>query len=167
MLQLRVVLHFFVLALALSLAGLGLVEAQPTKHKVELISNWQAVGAMALDNNSPIVLLVETSDCRFCKIVKTEFINPLANSERYKDKVIFSRISLDPGQTITYSDGVITDTNVFCARYEAAFTPTVLFLDGAGKQLSKNLIGMSGRDYYAYYLEQQIEESIKALQHTE
>ena len=165
MLQLRYVVHFFVLTLALGC--LGFAEAQPPKQQVALISDWQVVSAKALDNNLPIVLLVEISGCRFCKIVKKEFINPLANSERFKDKVIFGRISLDPGQMIIDGDGVNIDTDEFCARYAAAFTPTMVFLDGAGKQLTKNLIGMSGRDYYAYYLEQRIEESIEALQLTE
>ena len=94
-------------------------------------------------------------------------MNPLARSERYKDKVIFSRVSLDPGQMIINAEGENTDTHNFCARYKALFTPTILFLDGAGNQLTNNLIGMSGRDYFGYYLEQRIEESIKALQFTE
>ena len=158
--QVRQVVYFFLLALAWS----GLAEAQATKQQVELIADWRAVSSKALNNNVPIVLLVEISDCRFCEIVKKEFINPLAISKRYQDKVIFSRISLDPGQMIIDQDGSKTDSKDFCTRYEALFTPTIVFLDGAGNQLATNLIGMSGRDYYGYYLERQIEESIKALQ---
>ena len=161
-LQFRQLVFFLLLYPAWS----GLAEAQATKQQVDLIADWQVISSKALGNNLPIVLLVEISDCRFCEIVKKEFINPLAISQRYQDKVIFSRISLDPGQTIIDSDRSRTDTVSFCARYEARFTPTIVFLDGEGNQLIKNLVGMSGRDYYGYYLEQGIEESIKVLQLT-
>ena len=161
--QFRHLVHFFLLCLVC----LGIAEAKPTKQEAALISDWRVVRSEALDNNLPIVLLVEISDCRFCKIVKKEFINPLAASQHYKDKVIFRRISLDPGQMIIDGDGFNADTDDFCAHYKALFTPTILFLDGAGKELTKTLVGMSGRDYFGYYLEQRIDESIKALQFTE
>jgi len=147
-------LCFFVITVA---------QANSVKKEVQLVTDWQELSVKALEQNLPIVMLVEISSCRFCKTVRNEFLNPLSNSKRYKDKVIFSRISLDPGQKIISKDGNIIDTHSFCANYEALFTPTLVFMDGHGEQLTKNIVGISSNDYFGYYLEQAIENSIKAL----
>ncbi len=157
--------YFF--ALCFSLIGLGQItvaQANSVKQEVQLVTDWQELSVKALEQNLPIVMLVEISSCRFCKTVRNEFLNPLSISKRYQDKVIFSRISLDSGQTIIGIDGNITDTHSFCANYEAVFTPTIVFMDGRGEQLTKNIVGISSNDYFGYYLEKEIEKSIASLQ---
>ena len=156
----RLSVYFF----ALYFLMVGASQAKPNTQEVELVSDWQQLSIKALEQNLPIVMLVETSNCHFCRTVKKDFLNPLSNSKRYKDKVIFSRISLDPGQTVIGLDGNITDTHSFCAKYKALFTPTIVFMDGHGEQLAKNIVGISSNDYFAYYLEKEIEKSIEALQ---
>jgi hypothetical protein len=54
-------------------------------------------------------------------------------------------------------------TEQFGVSYGASFSPTVLFLDGHGKQLADKLIGMNGRDYYGYYLGRSIDQALASI----
>jgi hypothetical protein len=78
---------------------------------------------------------------------------------RFKDKAIFRRISLDSGETIIGPDHNEMTTYAFSDAFDATFTPTVLFLDGNGRPLTENLLGISSRDYYGYDLERSILEA--------
>lgn len=107
------------------------------------IDDFSTVGELSKSSKLPIVLLVEQTGCRYCEIVSEEFLYPLQNSERFKDKAIFRRISLDAGETITGLNKSDITTDAFCDEYGASFTPTVLFLDGNGNALTDKILGMS------------------------
>ena len=127
------------------------------------IDDFSSVSELSLTNNIPIVLLIEQSGCHYCEIVSEEFLHPLQNSNRFKDKAIFRRISLDSGETITSLNNTDITTDAFCEEYGAKFTPTVLFLDGNGNSLTQKILGMSSRDYYGYELEKSILKAYQSL----
>ena len=131
--------------------------------KIELIENWQSLSRNALETNLPIVVLLERSNCSYCEVVRKEFLNPLSKSARYKNKIVFARVSLDDGQQLINRLGEMISTEQFANQYGSKFSPTVLFLDGQGKQLADKLIGLSGRDYYGFYLEQGIEKALSSI----
>ena len=148
---------FFVVCL---LMGVGSASASSALDKID---DFSTVGELSKNNNLPIVLLVEQSGCRYCEIVSEEFLHPLQNSKRFRDKAIFRRISLDSGETITSLDETDITTAAFCDDYGAKFTPTVLFLDGDGKTLTPKILGMSSRDFYGYELERSILKAYDSL----
>jgi len=135
-------------------------------QKIQLAEDWQIISQHADTTNLPIVVLLERSDCSYCEVVRNEFLNPLSRSERYKEKIVFARISLDQGQQLINRSGELTSTEQFAKHYGSNFTPTVLFLDGQGNQLADMLVGMSGRDYYGYYLEQAMDKALASLNST-
>lgn len=135
-------------------------------QKIELAEDWQTISQHADTTNSPIVVLLERSNCSYCEVVRNEFLNPLSRSKRYKKKIVFARISLDQGQQLVNRSGELTTSEQFAKQYGSNFTPTVLFLDGQGNQLAEKIIGMSGRDYYGYYLEQGIDKALASLNST-
>ena len=130
---------------------------------LDKIDDFSTVSELSKNNNIPIVLLVEQSGCRYCEIVSEEFLHPLKNSIRFKDKAIFRRISLDSGETITGMNKADITTDAFCEAYDAKFTPTVLFLDSNGNTLAQKILGMSSRDYYGYELERSILKAYDSL----
>ena len=142
------------------LCVIGTVQASSTLTKID---DFSALSEYSKNNNLPIVVLVEQTGCRYCEIVSEEFLQPLQNSERYKNKVIFRRISLDSGETITGLNKIDITTDAFCEEYGAKFTPTVLFLDSDGNLLTEKLLGMSSRDYYGYELEKSIHKAYDSL----
>ncbi len=131
--------------------------------KVAITDDVHALAVVALKNNSPIVVLLERSDCDYCKTINREFISPLSTASRYQGKVFFTRVSLDEGEVIKGFDRRLIPTVQFGAFYDAEFSPTILFLDGDGKQISGKLVGLANIDFYGFYLEQGIKESIDKL----
>ncbi len=127
------------------------------------IDDFSTLSELSKSSKLPIVLLVEQTGCHYCDIVSEEFLNPLQNSERFRDKAIFRRISLDFGETITGLNKIDITTDAFCEDYGASFTPTVLFLDGNGNSLTDKILGMSSRDYYGYDLENSIHKAYNTL----
>ena len=45
------------------------------------------------------------------------------------------------------------------ARWQARFTPTVLFLDAQGRELAGRLVGVAVPDFYGAYLDQALAEA--------
>lgn len=140
-----------------------------------------AVGALAEENIEPkaeiiklqswseltqngekqlVVLLVEQTDCRYCKTVKNDFLNPFVLSQKYHPKVVFSSVLIDGGEVIHDQSGKSVPVKKFAYRYGARFVPTVLFLDSQANQIHEPLIGLGNQDYYGYYLEQAIKQSL-------
>ena len=130
---------------------------------VSITDDLQTIAVAALKNNSPIVVLVERSDCDYCKTVNREFINPLSKASRYQGKVFFTRVSIDDGEVIKGFDKRLMSTAQFGGLYDAEFAPTILFLDGHGEQISDKLVGLANIDFYGFYLERGIKESIDKL----
>lgn len=147
----------------LAVCLLVVISSTKATSALDKIDDFSTVSELSKSNNIPIVLLVEQSGCHYCEIVSEEFLQPLQQSNRFKDKAIFRRISLDSGETITGLNKTDITTDAFCEEYGAKFTPTVLFLDSDGNTLTQKILGMSSRDFYGYELERSILKAYDSL----
>jgi thioredoxin-related protein len=150
---------------ALCMALTITVNAKSAKSAaLPILVNWSELPVSVIENKKPIVLLVEQSDCPYCERVKDGFLHPLVLSGDFVNEVHFMRISIDPGEYLRDLNNKDIETTEFCGLYDANFTPTVLFLDGQGKQITEKIVGISSDDYYGFYLERSIKKAITALQ---
>ena len=116
-----------------------------------------------MSNRLPVVVMVDQEDCPFCERVEDEFFSALLASENWHERAIYGKVSLDYPETIIDSDGSSIATRKFLKPYKTNLTPTILFLDAEGRELSDKMIGLSTPDYYLYYLEQAIDNAWRAL----
>ena len=131
--------------------------------EMEHIDDWQAVAALAQKEGRVVVVMVDQSDCPYCRRVESEFFASLLAGRDYEDTVFFGKISIDYGETIIGLDGKRVDTRDFLRGLSASLTPTVLFLDAERNELSESMVGLSTPDFYGYYLERSINDAVKAL----
>ena len=54
-------------------------------------------------------------------------------------------------------------TDEFASRYEVSLTPTLLFLNADGVEMSEKLIGIWSEDFYGAYIDNRIDEARKRL----
>ena len=67
--------------------------------EVPLIDDLAALGRTARRRRLPIVLLVSTSDCSYCRKLKDEVLNPMVKSREYDDRALLGELMLDSKRT--------------------------------------------------------------------
>ncbi|HQU14517.1 MAG: hypothetical protein B7Z66_02625 [Chromatiales bacterium 21-64-14] len=152
----------FGVCLALLLAAWGplAVAAPPTVREPH---DFQALGREAAAGRMPIVLEFAASDCRYCRILEHRVLNPMLLSKEYTGKILIRKVEIDSGATILDFQGHPLPVADLARRYGIRFTPVVVFLDSAGRELAPRLVGLSSLDFYGAYLDTAIETARKRL----
>ena len=87
----------------------------------------------------------------------------MIRGDRLRDRVILREVSLDQGIEFYDFEGSLVTGREFAGRYDAAITPTLLFLDARGREAGKRIVGISNIEYYGFYLDKAIASAIQAL----
>ncbi|QEP42652.1 hypothetical protein D5085_05595 [Ectothiorhodospiraceae bacterium BW-2] len=131
--------------------------------EVEQVDNLYRLGQRALTQQLPILLMVSASHCGYCVRVEREFVRPLLLSGEYDDKIIVAKLELDTTPTLIDFQAQSVDSQRFSRRYRAYVTPTLLFLDSHGRELSEKLIGLMTPELFGGYIDAAIEEAQQRL----
>lgn len=108
-----------------------------------------------------LVLMLEFSSeyCGYCRKLESLFLLPMQRNDEYDDKVLIRSVSLDSYETVIDFDGNSVDTRVFAARYDVSLTPTLIFVDGDGIEVSDKLVGIWSEDFYGGFIDNRIEQA--------
>ncbi len=77
----------------------------------------------------------------------------------YKDRVLIRKLELD-GDDVRGFAGELLTPSAFARIYGVTVTPTMLFLDPNGKELSERMIGIATPELFGGYLDEAIEEAL-------
>ncbi len=124
-------------------------------------------GKKALEGNKAILLLVSQDHCSYCMQIKREVITPMILSGDYKDTLLIRELAIDRADTLIDFKGVEKDNSKFAYDYNVAVTPTLLFLNGEGKELTEQMVGMPTPEMYYYYVDQSVQAAIRAVAQAE
>lgn len=111
----------------------------------------------------PVVVVVSRTDCPWCGWLRENVLVPSTLNTSYGGRAVIRELFLDSGDTFVDFDGVERDTEVIAQRYDASFTPTVLFLDDRGEELVAAIRGVASKDFYAYYFDDSIAQAASML----
>ena len=107
----------------------------------------------------PLMLLVSQSDCPYCERLKDEVLNPMLISGEYVDKIILREVFVEAGEEVVDFDGKSSSVQAFAGRYRAWVSPTLLFLDAAGNEITKRIIGYQTSGFFPYDVDESIRVS--------
>jgi thioredoxin-related protein len=110
-----------------------------------------------------MVLEFAREDCPYCHKLERLFLLPMQRNADYDDKILVRSISLDDDQTVIDFDGRSVATNEFAARYGVSLTPTLLFLNADGSEISERLVGIWSEDFYGGFIDSRIETARDSL----
>ena len=112
-----------------------------------------------------LVLMIEFSSeyCGYCRRLEEAFLLPMQRNEDYDARVLIRAISLDPYQTVIDFDGRSIDTDEFASRYGVSLTPTLVFVNPDGEELSDKLEGIWSEDFYGAYIDKRIDHARRRL----
>lgn len=122
-------------------------------------TDFSELSELIQKENKPLLLEFKADYCNFCKRLEAEQLLPLTQNKDWKDKVIMRSFDIETLGKIKDFNGKEILSNEFQKRYEAHFTPYVVFLDSTGREIGNSLEGYNSPDYYGAYLEQSIEQA--------
>lgn len=134
----------------------GLLQATEITLSSNLLSDSQA----ARSDQKPIVLFVTASDCPYCETLREEVFQFLPNDSRF---ILREIVMDDAKRKVIDFNGDDTSASLIADQYGVFLSPTVLFVDANGKQLSKPLVGVLTLDFYNYYFDQNITQSTQMI----
>jgi len=131
--------------------------------KVEEVSDFAQLGKTSNEKHLPILLVFSAKHCTYCKRLEEDFLKPMLRSGDYDDKVLIRKVNIDGFGSIRDFKGNDMDVQDFVDQYQVFVTPTVVFLDGNGTQLTKKRVGLNTPDFYGAYLDQSINTALDTL----
>lgn len=153
---------FFGVGLALG-ALLAAVQVQALSPGVSRAENFAALGERARSGHMPILLVVSQADCPYCELLKREILEPMLVSGEYDGRVLIRELFIDSELPVRDFDGQAIAPDALARRYRARLTPTVLFLDDRGRELTEPMVGINTVEFYGYYLDAAIDTARKRL----
>ena len=123
----------------------------------------EALAARA--NNLVLVLEFSSEYCSFCRKLEDLFLLPMQRNAEYDTKILIRSVSLDSFETLVDFDGRSLSTSEFASRYAVSLTPTLLFLNADGRELSEKLVGIWSEDFYGGFIDNRIDEARERLSH--
>ena len=111
----------------------------------------------------PLVVLYTRRDCKYCESVKRDFLKPLADNPRYRDKVVVRQVNQDSDAALADFRGRATTHARLAADEKIRLVPVVAFYGPGGGRLADPIVGARLPDFYQSYLEEAIDRSAAAL----
>jgi len=104
----------------------------------------------------PLLLFFDRDDCPYCERALREYLVPMTADPAWRDRALFRQIEIDRVLPLVGFDRAPTTHRDFAARRNVYLTPTVAVVDGAGKDLTDPIVGLTTLDFYGAYLENAI-----------
>lgn len=151
----------------LTFLSLAIASDDEPKHTA-LVSVTEATnlftdGNRAKEEGRAILLLVSQEHCSFCVQIKQEVIGPLIRGGSYATRLIIRELLLDTGSDIVDFNGLRRTSQDFSYDYHVTLTPTLLFLDARGNELTEKMVGIQTPDMFYYYVDQSIQAALNSL----
>ena len=133
--------------------------ADPVFGPIELAKDLEQDASSSLAKNKPIVFFVTADHCPYCEQLRQEYFKFSSDDERF----ILRELELDEYHSVVGFDGKTINHQLLADRYHISLTPTVAFVGPDGEQLTDAIIGVLTMDFYNYYFEKALGESISKL----
>lgn len=131
------------------------------------VVNLQADGQTADQLKIPLVLLFSRTECPYCETMRNLYLEPMQDDPRFRDQMLAREINIDSGNKIIGFDGNPIPVSQFAKQWEVSLTPTLVFLNGRGEPTAEEIVGLGNADFFSYYLEKAVEDSVNKLRDTD
>ena len=147
------------LALIASMVLTGLNVQANDEHdlpyvEIQTVNDMAALGQEALAKNKVIMLEMSASHCGYCRTLEEEIIKPMLRSGDYVKNVLIRKMQIDSHYSMNNINGGKTSPAELARQFNVYVTPTLIFLDGHGKEISERILGVNSLDYYGAYVDE-------------
>jgi len=152
----------FLLALLLQVSLTASADDELPYVEIITVKDFSQLAKTAHDEDKIIMLEVSASYCTYCELLEEEFIKPMLRSGDYND-VLIRKIEMDSDDTIKDFSGKPSTPEEFTHRLKVRLTPTLLFFDGRGHEISPRILGINSLDLYGWYLDEAIKFGLQKI----
>ena len=119
----------------------------------------RALAKMQEGKREPLVILVSLPHCPYCELVRRSYLLP------YRAEGLLQSWQVDTTDHSVLIDfaGKTTSKAAWAKAQRIRVTPTVLFLDSAGKEIAPRIEGASVPDFYGAYLDERLATARRTL----
>lgn len=150
----------FQICLGSSFAGFLSVSTMSAPLKdIPEAKSLQTEISVALKVGYPLLVFVSLDNCPFCKIAKNNYLIPMMNEQ----PVPIVQVNFRHANPVVDWQGKTLSQDQLIRAWNVKVAPTILFLGKNGREIAPRLVGGSTSDFYGAYLQERIEQSIKAL----
>jgi thioredoxin-related protein len=136
--------------------GLPPVEIKELKDFAQTLAEARRDGKI-------ILLEMSATYCGYCRTLEAEIIKPMLRSGDYEQNVMIRRLHIDGYYPMKDIDGKMSSPAEIANQLNIFVTPTLLFLDGNGREASKRIIGVNTLEFYGGYVDMALEEGLQTL----
>lgn len=133
------------------------------KGDIPVADNLAAIGQLSRQQKTPVVVFISRDACPYCRTLRNKILQPLFTANKFEQRAILVEVSLDRVEAMTGFENSPITAKSFAEHYRAEITPTLLFLDSQGREVSKRLVGISNLEFYGHYLQTSIDKALAAI----
>jgi len=131
--------------------------------RVPVADNLHQDGRQALARQLPILLAFSADDCSYCELLEQDFLQPMLLSGEYEDSIIIRKLILDNGSSVMDFNGQQIAATRLSDHYRVFVTPTILFVDGNGRELAERMVGINTPELFGGYLDACVETALASI----
>ena len=151
---------FFLLFMFAVTSAFAYEESELPYVKIESLTDFASTKEEALNSNKIIMLEMSASYCSYCETLEEEIIKPMLRSGEYTDNVLIRRLQIDEAALLKDTDGIYLTPTEIAEKFNVDITPTLLFIDGNGNEVSEKIRGVYSLDYYGGFVDQAIDQGL-------
>ncbi len=155
-------MKYLLLALLLQLSLSVSADDDLPYVEIKTVTDFSQLAETARTKDKIIMLEVSASDCDYCELLEEEFIKPMLRSGDYNE-VLIRKIEMDRFDMIKNFSGEATNPDEFTRHLKIKLTPTLLFFDGHGNEISPRILGINSLDLYGGYLDEAIKLGLQKI----
>ena len=141
-------------AMLLGVTGRGLEAAG-----VPLATDLHREGQQAEQVCVPLLLEFASAECEYCTLLEEEVLNPTLLNRDYDRRVLMRKLVIGHSRRLRDFDNTLINATELADRYRVFVTPTLLFVDSQGRELTERMIGVTTLEFYGGYLDQAMDAS--------
>lgn len=131
--------------------------------RVPVAHDLQQQGRQAQSRQLPIMLTFSADDCSYCELLEEDFLQPMLLSGEYRDRAIIRKLILDDGSSVSDFSGRDIEATRLSDQYRVFVTPTILFIDGEGRELAERIVGINTPELFGGYLDACIDTALASI----
>lgn len=130
---------------------------------VPLASDLHRDGRQAEQGCIPLLLEFAAIECGYCTLLEEEVLNPTLLNRDYDRRVLMRKLLIDQSRKLRDFDETPVSAAELANRYRVFVTPTLLFVDSQGRELTERMVGVTTLEFYGGYLDQAMDASSDRL----
>ncbi len=131
--------------------------------QVQTVEDLRVLKQDAEARGLPILLMFTAEDCEYCDAIRINYLQPMVKSGDYESSILIRQVYIEDYSYLRNVKGELISGDVLAMRYNVDVTPTILFLNASGIELTRRIIGISNIYYFGDTLDKHIAMAKSAL----